>query len=375
MQRLRRFLVPSLGALAVLAVISCASDSHGRDVAAEYYNVGNAYYELGQYEKSAQYYRNALRTDPTLAKASFNLSLVLVRLKKTDEALRILQDLLSRDPQNVTVMSALAWALHEGGKDTDALARYEDILKIAPENQDARYNEGLILWKLGRLREALEGFKKILSITPDDPDALYGGASLLLSLDDPQTAGDYLDRYLEKKPDDVEARLLLASCFERLEKYARALTAYEAIQTLAPKDPRAWFGEARLLLTVVEDPEKGVNSLLKALELGFQDPEAIKVLLASAQLLARDQVESALKARNLLPEQAAAASKQEGAAGTTAKPADTGSGTGGGGTSSGGGSAGGGGAGGSNSGGTNGGGSGGSSAPGQGSLPVPPLSP
>ncbi len=322
MKRIRRALRAPLGTLAFLAVISCASDTHSRDVAAEYYNVGNAYYELGQYEKSAQYYRNALGSDPTLAKASFNLSLVLVRLKKTDEALGILNDLLSRDPQNVTVMSALAWALHEGGRDADALARYEDILKIAPENQDARYNESLILWKLGRLREALDGFKKILSLVPDDPDALYGGASLLLSLDDPQSAGDYLARYLEKKPDDVEAQLLLASCFERLEKYSRALSAYEAVQTLAPKEPRAWFGEARLLLTVVEDPEKGVSSLLKALDLGFQDPEAIKVLLASAQLLARDQVEAALKARNLLPEQAAAAPPQPGASGAPAKPAD-----------------------------------------------------
>jgi tetratricopeptide (TPR) repeat protein len=306
----RHAFIPALAAIATLVLAACASDTHSRDVAAEYYNVGNAYYELGQYEKSAQYYRNALRVDPTFAKASFNLALVSVRLKKTDEARGILETLLATDPQNVTVMAALAWALHEGGKDSEALERYQDILKIAPENQDARYNASLILWKLGRLQEALDGFKAILTLTPDDPDALYGGASLLLSLDDPQSASEYLGRFLEKKPDDVEAQLLLAGCYERLQKYARALSAYEAIETASPKEPRAWFGQARLLLTVVEDPEKGVSSLQKALDLGFQDAEAVKVLLGSAQLLARDQVEAALKARNLLPEQAAPAAGQ-----------------------------------------------------------------
>jgi tetratricopeptide (TPR) repeat protein len=315
---MRRALIPSLAAIAFLALAACASDTRGRDVAAEYYNVGNAYYELGQYEKSAQYYRNALRIDPTFTKASFNLALVSVKLKKADEARGILEGLLASDPQNVTVMSALAWALHEAGKDADALARYQDILRIAPENQDARYNASLILWKLGRLQEALDGFKGILALAPDDPDALYGGASLLLSQDDPQTASEYLGRFLEKKPDDVDAQLLLASCYERLQKYTRALSAYEAVETTSPKEPRAWFGQARLLLTVVEDPEKGVSALQKALDLGFQDAEAIKVLLGSAQLLARDQVEAALKARNLLPEQAA---PKEGEAGAAEKSA------------------------------------------------------
>ncbi len=79
-----------------------------------------------------------------------------------------------------------------------------------------------------------------------------------------------------------------------------------------PKEPRAWFGQARLLLTVIEDPDKGIAALQKALELGFNDREAIKVLLASPGLQARDQVEAALKTRSLLPDSGAAGLPEKG---------------------------------------------------------------
>jgi tetratricopeptide (TPR) repeat protein len=107
---------------------------------------------------------------------------------------------------------------------------------------------------------------------------------------------------LEKKPADMK-RCLLAAGAERQKKYARALEAYDKIVAIDPAQGDAWFGQTRLLLTVVEDPRRGVEALGKALGAGFKDAKAVKALLESPGLLVRDKVEAALKERGLLPEQ------------------------------------------------------------------------
>jgi len=123
-----------------------------------------------------------------------------------------------------------------------------------------------------------------------------------------------ISRYLQKKPDDAQGWYLSAAGAERLQKYSRELEAFDRIIALDAKQGDAWFGETRLLLTVVEDPQRGMDALSKALDAGFKDPVAIKALLDSPALLERDKVEAALKDRKLFPEAAPAS-------GTAAAPA------------------------------------------------------
>jgi tetratricopeptide (TPR) repeat protein len=285
----------------LLALAGCVSDARSMDLAAEYHNLGNAYFEMGQYEKAVSYYRKAIGFNPTLSSARINLARALVQVKQPKEAQDILLALLAEDKLNVAVMTALGWAYHAEGKEDEALAQYDTIIGLSPENRDALYNSGLILWKLNRLSEALERFKKLLLISAEDNDALFSIGALLLSQDDAKAAAEYLERYLQKKPEDVEALFLLAESRVGMEKYSQALASYEKIVILDPKEARAWFGKARLLLTVIEDPDKGLSALKQALELGFHDMEAVRVLLSTANLQDRSEVEAALKARNMMP--------------------------------------------------------------------------
>jgi len=202
----------------------------------------------------------------------------------------------------VTILLASGWALHEAGRDEEALARYDAAAALAPENQDALYNAGLILWAGGRVREATDRFTRLLAIAPGDADVLFNLGSLELALDDPSRAAEYLGRYVERKPQDAEGLLLLASAWERQRQFSRALEAYDRIIAADAKSASAWFGRARLLLTVVEDPERGLQDLRRALDAGFSDKAAAAALLANETLLARSDVEKELGARGLLPE-------------------------------------------------------------------------
>jgi tetratricopeptide (TPR) repeat protein len=291
-----------LAAFAALVLLGgCASDPRIREIAAEYYNIGNAFFELGRYEKAIDAYRSALRFDPRLAKADFNLALTFARMKMLPEAEQVLKKLLADDPANASLMVTLAWAYHLAGKDAEALSQYDAALAIAPENADAWYNSALILWKLERRQEALERFQRLLAVAPDDSEGLFGAGSLLLSMDDPAAAEEYLGRCVQKKPEDLDARYLLADSLERQRKLSRVLEEYDRILERDARQANAWFGKARLLLTAIEDPDNGMVALRKSLELGFRDGEAAGLLLASPGLLEREAVEAALKERGLPP--------------------------------------------------------------------------
>jgi tetratricopeptide (TPR) repeat protein len=296
-----RILKAVLLCVVALFLATCITSESGKQIASDYYNIGNAFFDLGQYEKAVTYYQDALRADPGMVKADYNLALTLVRMKRIDEAVVILKRLLTDDQKNTTLMAALGWAYHQQGKDKEALDQYEAVLALSPADQNALYNSGIILWKLAKKDDALERFRKVLSIAPDDTDALFAAGSILLSLDQPKDSADMLSRYVEKKPDDLDAWYLIAAGAERQLRYSRALEAYDKIVAIDTKQANAWFGEARLLLTVVEDPEKGLDSLASALAAGFKDMEAIKALLGSSQLLEKDKVEEALKEHDLLP--------------------------------------------------------------------------
>ena len=306
--RVRR-LLPALLLLTAEALLlsGCVTSRRDHDIASQFYDLGNAYVELGKYDKAVTEFQAALNIDPGFVKADYNLALAYAHAKRTADAIAILKRLLISDPENTQVLSALGWVYHLAARDDDALAQYAMVVRLSPADLNALYNAGIILWKLKRPQEAMEKFTTLLAKAPDDTDALYAAGSLLLSLDDAAGSADMISRYLEKKPSDPEALFLFAAAAERQKKYAQAMAAYDKITGIDASQGDAWFGEARLLLTVVEDPQRGLEALRKALGAGFKDVKAVQALLDSPGLLERDKVEAALKERGLLPGQSPAA--------------------------------------------------------------------
>jgi tetratricopeptide (TPR) repeat protein len=292
-------------AFCILVLAGCAGTPTAGG-ASDYYDIGNAYVELGQYDKAIDSFQKALRIDPSLVKADFNLALAYAHQKRTADGEAILQRLLKGDPENTQLLSALGWMYHLDGRETDALAQYDAVVALSPSDTDALYNSGIVLWKLDRKTEALSRLKAELALVPDDTDALFSAGSLLLELNQPSDSYDMLSRYLDKKPDDRDALYLVAAGAEAMQKYGRALDAYDKIIAGDASQSEAWFDEARLLLTVVQDPERGLSALSRALSAGFKDAAGVKVLLDTPDLLERDKVEATLKDHGLLPSPAGA---------------------------------------------------------------------
>ena len=276
---------------------ACVSQATREELAQEYYNLGNAFYEIRSYDRAIDYYTLAISYDPGLLNAHYNLSLALIKQGRGDMAEKTLLALLQDEPDNTSVLKILSYAYYKQGKTDQALDSIDRILEIIPDDSDTLYNKATILWKADRKEAAEEIFAQLLLAIPAAAgglytDALYGHATLLLEMERAEEAASELERYLEWEPADMEANRMLADVYLKLQRYDRALDAHSRILEMDENLPEIWFAQARILLTRIEDPFKGLEALEEALQRGFQDAAELDALSESPDLIEKDEVDA-----------------------------------------------------------------------------------
>ena len=86
------------------------------------YNMGNAYFDLGDYQNATEAYQNSLKVDGTLSKVHNNFGLALIGLSRT----------------------------------SDAVLEFKRAVDLKPQYAEARYNLGAAYLQLGKKTEAQE---------------------------------------------------------------------------------------------------------------------------------------------------------------------------------------------------------------------------
>lgn len=285
--------------------LSCATGIDEKEVAPVYYNLGNAYVELGEFEKAAEAYLQALSMDDSFAQATFNLAKVYVEQGETEKAVDVLKELIEKDPENAILLSALAYTKTLQDKTEEALALYEAIIERDPVNKNALYNAGVIEWRLERSEAALSRFREVLEIDSEDEGTLYNIALIYEELGRTEEAVDYLSVYLQRKPEDLDALKRIAALYFEDEYYAKAMDIYDRIIEITEEVPEVFFRKAYIFLTVIGDTEEGQTMLEKAVMAGYKEEEQYRELLSHPDLLIRDELEEYLLEKGLISSESA----------------------------------------------------------------------
>ncbi len=282
-----------LGAgMAALASLSCATDQSRRQ-AVGWTELGNAWAELGRWDKAGDAWSRAMALDPGQGVASYNLSRALAEAGKYDESIAKSDEYLATDPDNAAVLTVKAYALYKAGRDDEALALYERVVTLNGADSASVYNLAVLLEAAGRTDEAMERYDAVLALKPDDANASFRKGLLLAADGDAESALPLLERYLAANMESLEGRRALALTQVRAGNYMDALETYAAIVAKAPEDADSWFALARLRLTVAEDGQGGLDALKTALKKGFKDRALATDLLAEPGLVALDEVQKA----------------------------------------------------------------------------------
>lgn len=281
-------------AVAIL-LASCASTLSRDELAVEYYNIGSAYFDLGELDKSATYLARAIELSPELARGSYNLARVYVLQERFDDALELLDELLDADPANALVIETIAYTYYQAGDLEAAAVAYERAAALNPSDPELLQNRAAVALAMGDEEGALEALRLALELLEDDPTLFLRLARAELAAGNDGAALDAYREYLDlEDAPQADALFEYAVLLESQEFYALAIDALELITGSATStgadQAKAHFERGRLLLSAAEETESGVDAIRAAISLGFSDAEAYEELLSTEGLPARAEL-------------------------------------------------------------------------------------
>ncbi len=284
-----------------IAVIfsSCAGGLSKRESARVYYNLGNAYFELGKNEDASAAYLRALDFDSELKVATYNLVRTYIEAEKYSEALRLLDRMIENDNENTVLHSAKGYCLFRFGNYNKAAESYLDVIKINPGDQDALFNYAFIMTELGNYESAVEKLAELKSANPDD-DLLavkidFAIGRIYYLQEDYKKSQEYFESVYEKNPDYGETAAYLFEIYKNSKLYGKMVETGKKILENEPDNGDILFDLSRVLLLEIEDSEQGLEFFKKAIKSGFSDKEMLDELLENKNNSVKKEIEKILE--------------------------------------------------------------------------------
>lgn len=144
-----------------------------------YSQLGAAWLDRKNFEKSIAASSRALALKPDLDKARYNLALALAGENRWEEAIHHYTEALRLRPDYLEAHSNLAFAFASQGKWEEAHRHYLAALRLKSDSAETHNNLGSLLLRRGQVEEAVSHYREALRI---QPDAAYVRENLALAL-------------------------------------------------------------------------------------------------------------------------------------------------------------------------------------------------
>ena len=249
--------------------------------AEEYFSIGMAHFELGNFAEAERWLNRARAADRTMVASEYNLGRIAFETNRFQDAARHFEGILRRDPDNVFALKAAAFTRIMTGDLDLAERHYSRVLTLIPESADNGYNHALVLFAMGRYSDAEEVLARF-------PFALMeNGETKLLFARAQRAQGkvEAIDSYASwlSENDDPKVRYEYAGVLEQHEFFARALEELRFTLSEFTHHPELrrsdiHFALARVLLIADSESDEGIRELEIAIQEGYNNIEAVEEL-------------------------------------------------------------------------------------------------
>jgi SpoVK/Ycf46/Vps4 family AAA+-type ATPase len=193
------FLITSLKTLIM-------TSEHNPIDARTYYQIGNDYYEQGDYEKAIENYNMAILLNPVFSEAYFNRALCHYHLKNYDKAINDYTKAADLDPRNPIIYNNRGDAYYRKQEYGKAIKDYDKAISLNPNYLKAYYNRGLAYASLEDYEKAIEDFTKVIELKEDFAEAWHLRGLAKEYNGDYDGAEEDFKKALELNPELTEAR-------------------------------------------------------------------------------------------------------------------------------------------------------------------------
>ncbi len=285
--------------ITLMKILSASNISLGRfDLAIQYYkkaiklnptdaeaynNIGVAYKEKGDFSEAIKNYQKAINHNPSYAEAYLNLGTVLQEQKNHKAAIKIYQRAIELTPKNPKLHNNLGASYKEENNFSDAISSYQDAIELNPDYAEAHSNLGSVLVKEGYIKKALERFKHAVQLNPNDATIHYNLATTLADNKDTDAAIESYQRAIKLRPTVHIFHFSLGVIFLEKGDTKAALKSLYKVLEINPKFTRAYYpiglvyyklknyAEALSAFDKFDDEESFIQSLLCLHALGRHD--------------------------------------------------------------------------------------------------------
>ncbi len=206
--------------------------------------LGRLLYSQGKLDDAVEQYRLALRVDPVHAETYSNLGIVLMDLKKYQEADVCFLKAMKLSPSDASSEYNLGISLYRQGKVSDGAAHYtralktkpslEKFIEFRPHDEVMLSQIGNSLAKQGKIQESLWFFSKALQVRLDY-STQYNLGSALLAAGKVDDAITHLAESLKLKSNNAPAHNNLANALVLKGNLDQALAHYSEALRMDPR--------------------------------------------------------------------------------------------------------------------------------------------
>lgn len=267
-----RAAVAALVLLISLLLVGCQTDLSSRELAEEYFNLGNAFFELGRYQDSFDYYSRAIRLSDDIPAAGYNLARLHEQRGEYAQAVRVLGDLLAEDPSNGLYRETRAFVRFQQGQRSAAREEYAEIIEEYPARVRLRYNLGVLELDAGNEDRAYRVLAEGIDLAEEDAEYRWVLAEAAFRTDRDAEALEHLEVFRGLSADSPDELARLAMRQEEWGFYLASLEILEEIPETVDRDPELLFVRGVVELRATDDFDRAVDSLAAAVRSGY-DPE------------------------------------------------------------------------------------------------------
>jgi tetratricopeptide (TPR) repeat protein len=275
------------------------------DSASAYYNfaMGHLYAELagsygnrGEYvNKAIDFYREAMRIDPSAAYIAEELTEFYVQTGQLEKATTEANNLLKANPANIDARKILAriYARQIGDPDQgridqdmlkNAIAQYQQITQQDPKDTESLSTLAR-LYRVSRDDAAAEkAYRQVLALDAEDEDALNGLALVLADHGDMPGAIEMLKKVVEKNP-DPRTVVMLAEFYDQSRDFTHGADTWKQVVALTSDRDNSRV-RARWAADLYQSGR--LDEALEAFRgLAADDPKNVALLLQMAEIQER----------------------------------------------------------------------------------------
>ncbi|XP_072575906.1 intraflagellar transport protein 88 homolog isoform X5 [Vulpes vulpes] len=199
-------------------------------------NKGNTVFANGDYEKAAEFYKEALRNDSSCTEALYNIGLTYKRLNRLDEALDCFLKLhaILRNSAQVLYQIANVYELMEDPN--QAIEWLMQLISVVPTDSRALSKLGELYDSEGDKSQAFQYYYESYRYFPSNIEVIEWLGAYYIDTQFCEKAIQYFERASLIQPTQVKWQLMVASCFRRSGNYQKALDTYKDIHRKFPEN-------------------------------------------------------------------------------------------------------------------------------------------